>query len=109
MRLLLIIGVLLFGQVTGLSLSSVEARDKGAKLQGEIIALNTNEVPQIMVMRVMTKTGAEMVVGALVDAKTRIEKEGKSVTLDQLIEGERVTLTYKRTKDGALARTISIP
>lgn len=109
MRLLLIIGVLLFGQVTGLSLSLVEANDKAAKLRGEIMALNTQEVPQIMVMRVVTKTGAEMVVGALVDDKTRIEKKGKSVTLGQLIEGEMVTLTYRKTKEGALARTITIP
>ena len=109
MRLLLIIGVLLFGQVTELSLSNAEAGDKGAKLQGEIMALNTKEVPQIMVMRVMTKTGTEMVVGALVDDKTKIERAGKSVTLDQLREGERVTLTYKRTKEGALAKTITIP
>jgi hypothetical protein len=109
MRLLLIIGVLLFGQVTGLSLPSVEASDKAAKLRGEVMALNTKEVPQILVMRVMTKAGAEMVVGALVDDKTRIEKKGESVTLDQLVEGDRVTLTYKITKEGALARTITIP
>jgi hypothetical protein len=109
MRQLLIIGVLLFGQVAGWSLSSVEARDTSAKLQGEVIALNTKEVPQILVLRVMTKTGAEMVVGALVDEKTRIEKNGKSVPLDQLSEGERVTLTYKKTKEGALARAITIP
>lgn len=109
MRLLLIIGVLLFGQVTGWSLLSVEARDKSAKLQGEVIALNTKEAPQILVMRVLTKTGAVMVVGALVDAQTKIEKKGKSVPLDQLREGERVTLTYKKTKEGALARTITIP
>lgn len=109
MRLLLFIGVLLFGQVTGWSLSSVEARDTSKKLQGEIIALNTKEAPQILVLRVMTKTGAEMVVGALVDNKTRIEKKGKSVPLDLLSEGERVTLTYKKTKEGALAKTISIP
>ena len=109
MRLLVIIGVLLFGQVTGLSLSNAEASDKSAKLQGEVIALNTKEVPQILVMRVMTKTGAEMVVGALVNDKTRIEKKGKSVPLDQLIAGERVILTYKKTKEGALAKTITIP
>jgi len=50
-----------------------------------------------------------MVVGALIDEKTRIEKNGMSVPLDQLNEGERVTLTYKKTKEGALARTITIP
>jgi len=109
MRLLLIIGVLLFGQVTGWSLAHVEARDTSAKVQGEVLALNTKEAPQILVLRVMTKTGAEMVVGALVDDKTRIEKKGKSVPLDQLSEGERVTLTYKKTNEGALAKTITIP
>ena len=109
MRLLLIIGVLLFGQMTELTLSSAEAREKGAKLQGEIMALNTTEVPQILVMRVTTKTGAEMVIGALVNDETRIEKEGKSVSLEQLKEGERVILTYKRTKEGALAKSITIP
>ncbi len=109
MRLLLIIGVLLFGQVTGWSLSSVEARDPSGKLQGEVIALNAQEAPQILVLRVLTKTGSEMVVGALIDEKTRIEKNGMSVPLDQLNEGERVTLTYKKTKEGALARTITIP
>ena len=75
MRLLITIGVLLFGQVTGGSLSNVEARDTSAKLQGEVMALNAKEAPQILVLRVMTKTGAEMVVGALVDDKTRIEKK----------------------------------
>ena len=99
----------MIGHVTGLSLSSVEASDNAAKLQGEVMSLNTKEVPQILVMRVMTKAGAEMVVGALVDDKTRIEKKGKSVTLEQLVEGDRVTLTYKKTKEGALARTITIP
>ena len=109
MRLLLIIGVLLFGQMTELIVPSADARDNGAKLQGEILALNTKEVPQILVMRVTTKTGAEMVIGALVDDKTKIEKEGKSVSLEELNEGERVILTYKRTKEGALAKSITIP
>ncbi len=108
-RLLLTIGVLLFGQLTGWSLPSVEASDKSAKVQGEVVALNNKEVPQILIIRVMTKTGAEMVVGALVDDKTKIEKKGKSLPLDQLSAGERVTLTYKKTKEGALARTITIP
>jgi hypothetical protein len=109
MRLFLIIGVLLVGQVTGLSLSNVDASDKSAKFQGEVIALNTKEVPQILVLRVITKSGAEMVVGALVDDKTKIQKKGKTVSLHQLSEGERVTLTYKRTREGALARTITVP
>jgi hypothetical protein len=109
MRQLLIIGILLFGQVTGWSLSSVEAGNSSAKVGGEVIAVNTKEAPKILILRVMTKTGGEMVVGALVDEKTRIEKDGKSVPLDQLSEGERVTLTYKKTKEGALARTITIP
>ena len=109
MRLFLLIGVLLFGQVTGWSLSNVDASDKATKFQGEIMAFNTKEVPQILIMRVVTKAGGEMVVGALVDKKTRIEKKGESVPLEQLVKGERVTLTYKKTKEGALAKTITSP
>ena len=108
-RLFLIVGVLLFGYMMGLPLSSVEAGGKAGKLEGEVMALNTKDAPQIMVMRVVTKSGAEMVVGALVNDATKIEKKGQAVALGQLVEGDKVILTYERTKEGALAKTITIP
>ena len=50
-----------------------------------------------------------MVVGALIHKETKIEKNGKSATLGQLVEGNKVILTYEITQNGALARTITTP
>ena len=49
-----------------------------------------------------------MVVGALVQDETKISRKGQAVTLDQVIEGDSIVLTYERTKEGALARTIRV-
>ena len=108
-RKVFMIGLLLFGFMTGGFPSIVEAKGKARTVRGEVMALNTEADPEIVVLRVITKGGAEMVVGALVHNDTKIEKKGKAVPLGQLVEGDTVVLRYEITKDGALARTITIP
>ena len=104
-----IIGLLLLGLVTGGFPSIIDAKGKARTVRGEVMALNTEADTQIVVLRVITKGGVEMVVGALVSKDTKIEKKGKAATLGQLVEGDKVILTYEITRDGALARTITIP
>ena len=107
-RLVLVLGFLVIGQVAGFFQSIGEATDNIATLTGEVLAVNHKDSPQIVMMQVRVRGGKEMIVGALVQDETRISRKEKSVTLDQVIEGDTIVLTYERTKEGALARTIRV-
>ena len=56
-RNVFVIGLLLFGQVTGSFLSIVEAKGKALTVRGEVMALNTKDATQVMVIRVITQGG----------------------------------------------------
>ena len=99
---------MLVGQVAGFFQSLGEATDNIATLTGEVLAVNDQESPQILMMQVLLRGGEEMIVGALVQDESTISRKGKSVTLDQVIEGDTIVLTYEKTKEGALARTIRV-
>lgn len=109
MRLALVIAFVVAGNIPGGFLPTAEASEAVVRVIGEVTAVNTTDVPQIVVIRVMTKSGEEMIIGALIEEKTRIKKQGKSVKLDQVAEGDKILLAYKRTPKGVLARSITIP
>ena len=107
-RLVLVLGLLLVGQFVAYFPSIGEATDKIVTLKGDVLAVNAKDSPQILMMQVLVMGGKEMIVGALVQDDTKISRKGKSVTLGQVTEGDTIVLTYERTKEGALARTITV-
>ena len=107
-RVVLVMGLLLVGHVAGFFQSIGKATDNIVTLTGEVLAVNHKDSPQILMMQVLVRGGQEMIVGALVQDETKISRKGKSLTLDQVIEGDTIVLTYERTKEGALAKKIRV-
>ena len=102
---LLVVGILVWGFV----MLQAEASQIVVSVRGQVVAVNTVDDPRVMIMRVATEGGPEMIIGAIVPDETEITKEGKPIRLDDLVAGETLVLTYVMTTDGAMARTIIVP
>ena len=99
------LGVLVWGFI----MLQVEASQIVVSVRGQVVAVNTVDDPRVMIIRVATEGGPEMIIGAIVPDETEITQEGKSIRLDALVAGETLVLTYVMTKDGARARSITVP
>lgn len=78
-------------------------------VSGRVVAVNSTDSPGIVVVEVITRQGQVKIVGALVDKKTEIRRKGRSATLTDIREGEPIEVTYIGSRDGALARRITLP
>lgn len=78
-------------------------------LKGEVVAVNTADHPPIVMLRVMTPKGEEMLVGAIVQESTQILKKGKKARVEDLAVGEPLVLTYQKSEIGALAKSLIVP
>ena len=78
------------------------------KVQGTIIAITLNQIPQLVVVKTPLGPRDHMTVGAIVNAQTKVFRGRKRVALTNLREGESVWLTYTKTKTGVLAQMIRV-
>lgn len=88
------------GQIAGAA-SGSSART----VQGEVVAVNVSDSPPVIVVKAMTGK-KEMIVGATVESGAEIMRGKQRVSLDSLKVGEKVALTYVKTNDGLVARSI---
>jgi hypothetical protein len=75
-------------------------------VQGDVVAVNVKDSPNVIVVRVMMAGKKELIVGAVVDAKTAISRGAQHVRLEDLKVGESVVVTYVKRPDGLFAHSI---
>ena len=102
----LIIGQTLAADPTGAPASRDDSRVR--TVQGEIVAVNVEDKPNVIVVRVMLPGKKELIVGATVKPTTAISRGSQQVRLGELKVGERVVLTYMKSSDGLSAHSIQI-
>lgn len=102
-----------WGLVMGLAVMwiaapSVHAESKAAAraVRGEVVAVNVQDSPNVIVVKAMKGSKDELIVGATVGADTTIMRGKQKVGLDALKVGESVELTYVKRDDGLAARSI---
>lgn len=100
--LIALVGCLLLLIAQAAASSGSEAR----KVNGEVLAVNTYDSPNTIVLRTYTGTQEELIVGATVEADVNIQRGNQVVNLDEIRVGEQVKLTYVKTLEGLVARAI---
>jgi hypothetical protein len=73
---------------------------------GEVIGLNVQDTPQVIVVKVILPSKEEMIVGATVGPEVTIVRGKQPIGLADLTVGETVTFTYLKNQDGLVARAI---
>ncbi len=76
------------------------------KVNGEVLAVNTYDTPNTIVLRTLTAKNKELIVGATVDSGADIKRGTQTVSLGDIQVGDKVMLTYVKTPDGLVARSI---
>ncbi len=77
------------------------------KAVGEVIATDTEAVPNTIVVRTTNWKGQEFIVGAAVEDDTVIKIGDRTATLEEVKEGDKVEIIYQRNKR-VIAKTIRI-
>ncbi len=101
--------VVLGGLFLMLPLQAVASSGSHArKVNGEVLAVNTYDSPNTIVLRTMTGQNRELIVGATVDLGADIKRGTQPISLGDIQVGEKVILTYVKTLDGLVARSIKV-
>ncbi|MCS6291470.1 MAG: hypothetical protein H8J66_00225 [Nitrospira sp.] len=77
-------------------------------VRGTVIATNTAVDPQTIVMNVILPNKETLIVGARVPADTRITRGSRATRLADLKAGEAAELTYLKSPDGLIARSLHV-
>ena len=106
---------IMFGATAVFGLAAMLAPCAGAaasetvrKVRGEVVAVNTQDTPSIIVVKAMTAKKQEMIVGATVDKGVQITRGSQRVSLGDIKTGEVVELQYVKHQDGLAARSIHV-
>jgi hypothetical protein len=75
-------------------------------VHGTIVAVNVEDSPNVIVVRVTLPGKKELIVGATVKATTAISRGSQQVRLENLKAGENVVLTYVKGANGLVAHSI---
>ncbi len=77
-------------------------------VKGKVVAINLKVDPQIIVVKAMTQSKHELIVGATIEKGATITRGEKPVKLADIKIGEAVDLTYLKSADGLVARSIHV-
>ena len=77
-------------------------------VRGVVVAVNVKDSPPVIVLKAMTPNNEELIVGARVDSRTVITRGKDRVTLGAIKVGEQAAMTYLKSPDGLLARSIHV-
>ncbi|MBI4400637.1 MAG: hypothetical protein HY581_03265 [Nitrospirae bacterium] len=75
-------------------------------VRGEVVAINVNDSPNVIVVKTMTAKKQELIVGATVESGAEITRGPNRVSLNDIKVGETVDLTYIKNEDGLVARSV---
>jgi len=77
-------------------------------VRGTVVATNPAVTPQTIVVKVMLPNREELIVGARVPTDTTITRGTKATKLADLKAGEAAEMTYLKSPDGLIARSIHV-
>ena len=77
-------------------------------VRGTVMATNTAGDPQTIVVKVVLPNKEELIVGARVPTDTKITRGTRATRLADLTVGEAAELTYLKSPDGLIARSIHV-
>ena len=77
-------------------------------VRGTVMATNTAVDPQTIVVKVLLPNKEELIVGARVPTDTKITRGTRAARLADLTVGEAAELTYLKSTDGLIARSIHV-
>jgi len=89
-------------------LATIAAETIQRTVRGTVLATNVAVDPQTIVMKVILPNKGELIVGTRVPADTRITRGSRAVRLADIKEGEAAELTYLKSPDGLIARSIHV-
>lgn len=87
---------------------SLAAEDVLRQVRGIVEAVNAMEVPPTIVVRSRPGSKDEVVVGAVIKQGVSIVRGNKRIAVKQIRIGDHVTLTYVKSREGLMARSITI-
>jgi hypothetical protein len=93
---------------TTISVTSSSAETIQRTVQGTVVATNVDVDPQIIVVEVVRPNEDSLVVGARVPPDTRIMRGNQAAQLADIQVGEKADMTYLKTPDGLIARSIHV-
>ena len=77
-------------------------------VRGTVMAANPAVEPQTVVVKVMLPNKEELIVGARVPTDTKITRGSRATRLADLKVGEAAEMTYLKSPDGLIARSIHV-
>lgn len=83
-------------------------KSRFAEVQGEVMVVNVQDTPNVIVLRGVTSKNVELIVGATVDSEVDITRGDQRVSLSELQVGELVDMVYVKTLEGLIARSINV-
>lgn len=93
---------------TAISVSVHAEETTQRTLRGTVIATNVDTDPPTIVVSVPLPNKEELIIGARVLQGTNITRQKQTARLAELKIGETVEITYLKTPDGLIARSIHI-
>lgn len=102
--------VLVFYGATNLVIPVVGYSEEAIQrtVRGTVVAANVDVDPKTIVVSVMLTNEQELIVGARVMLNTRITRGKETARLGDVKTGEGIELTYLKTPDGLIARSIHV-
>lgn len=82
--------------------------DVARTVQGEVVTVNLQSTPNVIVIKVLLPSKQEMIVGATVGAGVSITRGKEAIGLDGITAGQTVNLTYVKSENGLDARSIQV-
>ena len=85
--------VVSLGILAGPVLAGSMADQAVRMVQGKVVAMNTIDAPQVIVVSVLIKNTEELIVGATVGTEAESTKKGRPIRLHDIAAGEKVAIT----------------
>jgi hypothetical protein len=104
--LCLVLAIGLMALTTPLATAATETIQR--TVRGTVMATNTSVDPQTIVVKVVLPNKEELIVGARVPTDTKITRGMRATRLADLTVGETAELTYLKSPDGLIARSIHV-
>ncbi len=77
-------------------------------VRGTVVATDVTADPQTIVVEVMLPNQEALVVGVRVPTDTKIKRGKQDARLADVKVGERADITYLKTPDGLIARSVHV-
>jgi hypothetical protein len=84
------------------------AEDVVRQVRGVVEAVNAMDIPSVIVVRSRLGSKDEVVIGAVIKEGASMLRGNKRIGVKQIRTGDHVTLTYVKSREGLVARSITI-